>query len=88
MRPLVSALAKTERKYPRGGFTLEVILAKDGREVGRATTDAFGQFVIDRLEPNSRGYHLRAAGPSGQFSMQFDLADESRYLGLMALKAG
>jgi len=81
---------------PRPGFALsegveecatgvEVVLEKDGREVGRATTDTFDEFVIDRLEPNSSGYHLKATSPSGQFSTQFDLADESRYLGVMAL---
>jgi len=67
---------------------VEVVLEKDGREIGRATTDTFGEFVIDRLEPNSSGYHLKAADPSGRFSTQFDLADESRYLGVMTLAAG
>jgi hypothetical protein len=61
-----------------------VVLEKGGREVGRATTDALGEFIIDRLEPNSCGYQL-AAGPSGRYSMQFDLAEESRYLGVMTL---
>jgi Fe-S-cluster-containing dehydrogenase component len=64
---------------------VEVAVEKDGRDVGRATTDTFGEFVIDRLEPNSRGYTLRVAGTSGRFSTQFDLADESRYLGVMTL---
>ena len=64
---------------------VEVVLKKDGREVGRATTDTFGEFVIDRLEPKSGGYQLEAAGPAGRCSMQFDLAAESRYLGVMAL---
>ena len=67
---------------------VEVVLEKDGREVGRATTDTFGEFVIDRLEPKSGGYQLEAAGPAGKCSTQFDLADESRYLGVMTLKAG
>ena len=66
---------------------VEVVLKKDGREVGRATTDTFGEFVIDRLEPKSGGYQLEAAGPAGKCSTQFDLADESRYLGVMTLKA-
>ena len=67
---------------------VEVVLEKDGREVGRATTDTFGEFVIDKLEPKSSGYHLKAAGSSGRCSIQFDLAEESRYLGLMTLTAG
>jgi Fe-S-cluster-containing dehydrogenase component len=67
---------------------VQVVLEKDGREVGRATTDTFGEFVIDRLEPGSGGYVLKAAGASGRFSRQFDLAGESRYLGVMPLSAG
>ena len=64
---------------------VEVVLEKDGREIGRATTDTFGEFVIDKLEPRSGGYHLKAAGPKGRFSTQFDIADQSRYLGVMVL---
>ena len=67
---------------------VEVVLEKDGREVGRATTDTFGEFVIDKLEPNSSGYQLKAAGSAGKCSTQFDLAGESRYLGVMTLAAG
>ncbi len=67
---------------------VEVVLEKDGREVGRATTDTFGEFVIDKLEPKSSGYHLKAAGPAGKCSTHFDLAEESRYLGVMTLAAG
>lgn len=65
----------------------EVILKHNGREVGRATTDTFGEFKIDRLEPNSGRYQLEVTGSSGRFSMQFDLGDESRYLGVMKLAA-
>ncbi len=67
---------------------VEVVVEKDGREVGRATTDTFGEFVVDKLEPNSRGYHLKAAGPAGRCSTQFDLPEESRYLGVMTLTEG
>jgi len=64
---------------------VEVVLEKDGREVGRATTDTFGEFVIDKLEPKSGGYQLKAAGPTGRYATQFDLADESRYLGVLVM---
>ena len=64
---------------------VEVVLEKDGREVGRATTDTYGEFVIDKLEPNSGGYRLKAVGATGRFSTQFDIADQSRYLGVMVL---
>ena len=66
---------------------VEVVLRQDGREVGRATTDTFGEFKIDRLEPNSRGYRLEASASSGSCSLEFELGDESRYLGVMTLKA-
>jgi Fe-S-cluster-containing dehydrogenase component len=63
----------------------EVVLKKDGREIGRATTDTFGEWKIDRLEPNSRGYQLEVTGSAGRFAMQFDIGAESRYLGVMKL---
>lgn len=66
---------------------VEVVLVQAGREVGRATTDTFGEFVIDRLEPQSRGYQLSATGRSGRCGIEFDLGDESRYLGVLSLGA-
>jgi Fe-S-cluster-containing dehydrogenase component len=65
----------------------EVVLRQNGREVGRATSDSFGEWKIDRLEPGSRGYQLEVTAPAGSFAMQFDLAEESRYLGVMKLTA-
>lgn len=67
---------------------VEVVLTKDGREVGRATTDAFGEFKIDALEPDSSGYLLEASAPAGRCSTRFELGGESRYLGVLALAAG
>jgi Fe-S-cluster-containing dehydrogenase component len=66
---------------------VEVLLKRDGREVGRATTDTFGEFKVDRLEPNSGRYRLEAAAAPGRFSIEFDLGDASRYLGVMPLVA-
>jgi len=66
----------------------EVVLTQDGREIGRATTDIFGEFVIDRLEPKSGGYHLEITGSSGHLATEFELGDESPYLGVMTLAAG
>jgi hypothetical protein len=65
-----------------------VVLKKDGRAVGSAPTDAFGEFKIDRLAPNSGRYELEVIGPAGRFSTQFELGSESRYLGVMKLVAG
>lgn len=65
----------------------EVVLNQDGSEIGRTTTDTFGEFKIDNLEANSSGYLLEVTGGSGQCSTQFDLGDDSRYLGVMTLAA-
>jgi hypothetical protein len=63
----------------------DVILKQDGREFGRATTDTFGEFKIDQLEKNSGQYELDVTGTSGSLSMQFNLGDESLYLGTLML---
>lgn len=64
---------------------VEVVLRQGGHEVGRATTDPFGEFKIDRLEPASGGYRLEATDSSGRCSIEFDLGEESRYLGVLTL---
>ena len=64
----------------------EVVLKKDGNEVGRATTDTFGEFKIDRLQPGSGKYELEVkSDASGSVSAQFELGDESLYLGELNL---
>jgi hypothetical protein len=63
----------------------EVVLKQDGREIGRATTDTFGEWRIDRLEPNSGKYQLDISSAAGRCSMEFELGSESRYLGVMRL---
>ncbi len=80
----VAAVIKGVEECAEGA---EVVLKQNGREIGRATTDTFGEFKIDRLEPNSGQYQLEVTSPSGRFSMQFDLGGESRYLGVMKLTA-
>lgn len=65
----------------------EVVLKQNGREVGRAMTDTFGEFKIDRLEPNSGQYQLEVASSSGRSSMVFELGAESLYLGVIKLVA-
>lgn len=66
---------------------VEVVLTLGGREAGRATTDAFGEFKIDGLEPGSGGYRLEAADGQGRLSAQFDLGEDSLYLGVLTLAA-
>lgn len=66
---------------------VEVVLTQDGVEVGRTTTDTFGEFKIDRLEPGSAGYRLEASSPAGRLVAEFALGAESLYLGIMTLTA-
>jgi Fe-S-cluster-containing dehydrogenase component len=62
----------------------EVILTHDGSEVGRATTDTFGEFKFDKLEKNSGQYEVEvSSGAKGSVSKQFELGEESLYLGVL-----
>lgn len=66
----------------------EVILKKDGRGIARATTDTFGEFKIDKLEPESGEYEVDVKSRTlGSASMKFDLGAESLYLGVLTLAA-
>ena len=65
---------------------VEVVLSRDGSEVARTSTDMFGDFRFDRLEKDSGSYQLEFSSDSGgSASAQFDLAEESLYLGAIAL---
>ena len=64
----------------------EVVLKQNGTEIARATTDMFGDFRFDRLDKNSGEHQLAiATESSGRASAQFDLGEESLYLGTIAL---
>ncbi|MDX2224347.1 MAG: 4Fe-4S dicluster domain-containing protein [Rhodospirillaceae bacterium] len=64
----------------------EVVLMHAGREAGRATTDTFGEFKIDKLPPNSGRYELHVTrGAARSAPLAFDLADASPYLGVIKL---
>ena len=63
----------------------EVVLKKDGSEVGRATTDAFGEFKIDRLDKNSGAYQIEVSGSAGSLAQGFEVGEGSVYLGVMTL---
>jgi Fe-S-cluster-containing dehydrogenase component len=66
-----------------------VVLRRNGAEVGRATTDTFGEFKIDKLEPKSGAYELQISlGSTRSSSLKFDLGDSSLYLGVMVLPTG
>jgi Fe-S-cluster-containing dehydrogenase component len=65
----------------------EVVVKKDGVEVGRATTDTFGEFKVDKLEPGSGAYQVEISGVTGSLSQSFELGEESLYLGALELVA-
>jgi len=62
-----------------------VVLSQAGREIGRATTDTFGEFKIDRLPPGSGRYDLEVSGTAGRASTSFELGSASPYLGVLTL---
>ena len=64
-----------------------VVLRRGGQELGQTTTDAFGEFKIDRLEPNSGPYALEVSGTGGRCTTTFDLGAASLYLGALKLCA-
>ncbi|MDX2145492.1 MAG: 4Fe-4S dicluster domain-containing protein [Rhodospirillaceae bacterium] len=66
----------------------EVILKRAGGEVARTTTDTFGEFKIDKLEPGSGAYQVQISLDASRLSAEFSLADDSLYLGTLKLKAG
>ena len=65
----------------------EVIVKKDGAEVGRAVTDTFGEFKVDRLDPNSGSYEIQVSGEGGKAEASFEVGDESPYIGVITLAA-
>lgn len=63
-----------------------VVVKRAGAEVGRATTDVFGEFRIDRLAPNSGRHEIEITHASGKRSgSTLDLGAESLNLGLIKL---
>ena len=63
----------------------EIVVKKDGNEVGRATTDTFGEFKVDGLEPNSGAYEVEVIGVGGNATKGFEVGDVSLYLGEVRL---
>lgn len=67
---------------------VQVTLRQGGREVGRTTTDTFGEFKIDRLEPGSGRYVIEASGARGRATREVKIGTESVYAGVLKLAAG
>ncbi|MBW7930330.1 MAG: oxidoreductase [Gammaproteobacteria bacterium] len=64
-----------------------VILSKDGRELVRATSDCFGEWKIDGLDPDSGSYRVEITGDAGRYATEVVIGKESRYLGVLKLEA-
>lgn len=64
----------------------EVVLKQNGTEVARATTDIFGEFKIDKLEPQSGSYELQVSSGSANIPvMDVSVGADSLYLGVIKL---
>lgn len=64
----------------------EVVLKQNGTEVARATTDIFGEFKIDKLEPQSGAYELQVSSGSTNIPvMDVNVGADSLYLGVIKL---
>jgi len=63
----------------------EVVVKQNGNEVGRTTTDTFGEFKIDRFDKNSGSYEIEVSGEAGKAATTVEVADGSPYVGVMSL---
>jgi Fe-S-cluster-containing dehydrogenase component len=61
---------------------VKATLAKDGRIVGQTTSDAFGEFKIDKLDPASGKYALTLDAGDGKQTSRDVVLGESQYLGV------
>ena len=65
----------------------EVVVKQDGNEVGRVTTDTFGEFKIDKLAPNSGSYQIEVSAAAGKASTSVEVKEDSPYVGVLTLAA-
>ena len=63
----------------------QVALAKNGVSVGQATTDAFGEFRIDGLDPGSGEYELTVSDGGAAVARRTISLGESLYAGVFEL---
>lgn len=62
---------------------VKVAVAKDGKVVGEAVSDSFGEFKIDRLEPDSGVHALTLEWKTRRVSREITVG-ESQYVGVTA----
>ena len=63
----------------------QVALVKNGASVGQATTDAFGEFRIDGLDPGSGEYELTVSDGGAAVARRTISLGESQYAGVFEL---
>ena len=62
-----------------------VALSKDGKVVGAAISDAFGEFKIDMIEPNSGEYDVNAKVDDRKSTTHKVQLGQSQYIGVIEL---
>lgn len=62
-----------------------VTLARNGNRVGEATTDTFGEFRIEGVEPGSGEYELTVSDGGDAVARRTVSLGESQYLGMLEL---
>jgi Fe-S-cluster-containing dehydrogenase component len=63
-----------------------IIASREGAEIGRSSSDAFGEFRIDKLEPGSGQVQFQIES-EGHQTLRVDVAlGESQYLGCLTLQ--
>ena len=62
-----------------------VSLSKDGKKIAETSTDAFGDFKIDNLEPESGSYEIEVSHPKHSSKIVSVTLGESRFIGTVKL---
>ncbi len=60
-------------------------LGKSGKTVGHAVSDVFGEFKIDKLDPDSGCYELTLEAVGGKRATRTVQLGRSQYLGVFEL---
>ena len=64
---------------------VQASLVKGGKAVGQAVSDVFGEFKIDKLDPDSGNYELTLAATGGKKASRAVRLGQSQYLGVLEM---
>jgi len=64
---------------------VKATLVKGGQVVGQAVSDVFGEFKIDKLDPDSGNYELTLEATSGKKASRAVRLGQSQYLGVLEM---